>query len=422
MPKIEDAAHIRALDGLRGLAALIVVISHCALAFFPYLHSGVSADLNADWQIAVFNSPFLALYSGGFSISVFFVLSGYVLSRKYFANGDTSWIPEASAKRYLRLVIPTFCAVMLCYILSKLGAFPADRSGPAGSITTWAYKSPMHLRDALKEGLYGSILLGHSRFAYVLWTLQIEFFGSIALFSFFALFGQSRLCSLYAASVISILLFAEVPNGIHYACFFVGAYLHRWQSNAIRPFAPVIFAIGLWLGGYHWQGASYVGVADLANRLQAAGVSLNWPLFIPALGATFLTWASTFPGPITRMLSARPVWWLGQISFSLYLTHSFVLTSVGVAVFRFAPVSDYQSLAWLATSSVLFVSLLVATPFAYFDRLAVRTSSRFSRWQFASGVRISRRQSTSARHVLAEGVGFEPTVDLRPRRFSRPVP
>ena len=24
--------------------------------------------------------------------------------------------------------------------------------------------------------------------------------------------------------------------------------------------------------------------------------------------------------------------------------------------------------------------------------------------------------------VVAEGVGFEPTVDLRPRRFSRPVP
>ena len=24
--------------------------------------------------------------------------------------------------------------------------------------------------------------------------------------------------------------------------------------------------------------------------------------------------------------------------------------------------------------------------------------------------------------LLAEGVGFEPTVDLRPRRFSRPVP
>ena len=24
--------------------------------------------------------------------------------------------------------------------------------------------------------------------------------------------------------------------------------------------------------------------------------------------------------------------------------------------------------------------------------------------------------------VMAEGVGFEPTVDLRPRRFSRPVP
>ena len=44
-------------------------------------------------------------------------------------------------------------------------------------------------------------------------------------------------------------------------------------------------------------------------------------------------------------------------------------------------------------------------------------------WQLAE---FSRRERLERRHgfggVLAEGVGFEPTVGLHPRRFSRPLP
>lgn len=371
---------IGALDGLRGTAALIVVVSHCMLAFFPYLHSGTATDLNADWQRIVFNSPFLALYSGGFSVSVFFVLSGYVLSRKHFQTGDTSWIPQAAAKRYLRLGIPVFAAVMLCFIWSTIGAFPDDRSGPAGSLIAQAYTEPMTILRALSDGIYGTLLLGHARFDYVLWTVQIEFFGSIALFGFLALFGRSRLCALYAAVLTGFLLFPSVNNGVHYACFFAGAFIHKWRVPSMRPFAPLIFALGFWLGGYHWQSSSYSWVAYLANQVQAVGIKLNWPIFIPAVGAVLLTWSLTFDGPMQRLFSRRPLRWLGLISFSLYLTHSFVLTTIGPVMFRITPAADYQLIAWLATGAVVVASLSVSVPFTYIDKFAIDVSNRFGTW------------------------------------------
>ena len=74
-----------ALDGLRGLAALSVVAYHSFLRSPDF--SGASATFQTDGAIAWWAtlSPLRLLWDGKAAVWLFFVLSGYVLSRRYWS-------------------------------------------------------------------------------------------------------------------------------------------------------------------------------------------------------------------------------------------------------------------------------------------------------------------------------------------------
>jgi len=80
------------LDGLRGVAALFVVFNHYVAQYFPYITygwmSGDGSDSVRGYNNRLVQLPIIrAIYSGTFMVTIFFVISGYVLSHK--ALGET---------------------------------------------------------------------------------------------------------------------------------------------------------------------------------------------------------------------------------------------------------------------------------------------------------------------------------------------
>jgi hypothetical protein len=75
------------LNGLRGVAALFVVFNHYVSQYFPYITHGWRSDKGGDAARRE-NDRFIqlpvirAVYSGRFMVTIFFVISGYVLSHK----------------------------------------------------------------------------------------------------------------------------------------------------------------------------------------------------------------------------------------------------------------------------------------------------------------------------------------------------
>lgn len=108
------------LDGVRGVASLIVVIHHWSLAFTSSAARGWKSreDIPDNW---LFQLPLLrVVHSGRFMVGIFFGLSGYVLSYKGLKLGREGEVVKlldslssSVFRRWIRLSLPV---IISCFI------------------------------------------------------------------------------------------------------------------------------------------------------------------------------------------------------------------------------------------------------------------------------------------------------------------
>lgn len=177
------------LEGLRGLAALGVLLAHILLALFPYLahYSPRAGDIpQAHWWETYLSLPiFTVFFNGNFAVSIFFVLSGYVLTKKFFETDDIRVLRKGAIKRYPRLVIPAAFSVIFAWSLMSLGWIRTDlvpKLQGAGWPTS-QYRTVYTFQEALWNGFVGAPILNDIALNVPLWTIQIELFGSLFLFA-----------------------------------------------------------------------------------------------------------------------------------------------------------------------------------------------------------------------------------------------
>jgi hypothetical protein len=84
------------LDGLRGVASLVVVAWHFVYAFLP---QRIGIVPSFDPGSGLVGSPVFALLNGPGAVMLFFVLSGYVLPIGYFRSGRVEVVLRAVACR-----------------------------------------------------------------------------------------------------------------------------------------------------------------------------------------------------------------------------------------------------------------------------------------------------------------------------------
>lgn len=322
------------LDGIRGVAAIIVIFSHVLLWFNPYLHNGPTAG-NIPGEISqwLFNSPLTFFYKGNAAVWLFFVLSGFVLTHSLIKRKDNiEAIRIASSKRYFRLGIPVLASVLICYTLMSSGAFKAKALGATDPFNL-AYTFEPSAWEALKQGLWGAMLFGDSSYNYVLWTISIELYGSLLIFGTIALFGK-RTASLRAAAIILIacLLPSFEKSYSSMALFAAGMLIATFRIKETKSIAwtaagALLLLAGLYLFGYHPYSKSYESLVEFAHFFETqTGAKLNWPVFYPQLGSILFLLCILLNANLFRPLNALFFQWLGKISFSVYLLHSFVIS------------------------------------------------------------------------------------------------
>jgi peptidoglycan/LPS O-acetylase OafA/YrhL len=371
------------VEGMRGCAALMVVAHHCGQMFLPALFWPTWHQWGVG-EIEIATSPANILINGQFAVCLFFVLSGYVLSRRFMEDGDLGRLWSASIKRYPRLMLPVLASLLLAWTALMTGSYHVSEVAPVTG--TWLSDpgtDPRSLLSVVDQSAFGVFFRGDYRLNGVLWTIQTEFCGSFLVFALAAVFGRSRWRLLgYCAAMLACW-------GSYYMAFPIGLAIAAVAARGgDRPRLAVVLAvIGLWLGSYPpysaWKGI-WIWPAMVFGP-DARHIS-------HILGAACLLQA-VIMSPAKHWFDHRVFRFLGRISFSLYLIHWTILASLTCwLVLRLEPLFGYLPAIGIAFAVTMPVTLAASYVFCrLIDEPSTRLADRFAR-------RVVGLASTLVRH------------------------
>lgn len=194
-------------DGLRGIACLIVFNFHF---LYPYTWTithgyGAASDdksLNYAHQL-----PFLCLLVRGRAmVTLFFVISGYVLSYAFLSAPTAqteaqlgkgfSRLTSLTLRRWMRLYLPATLSMLLVMLGAFFGAFDAGHEFQETSawLTGWSEQHPPRFSSFTRQlkdfaGMWWvwstpfQWRLFYSEYDPHTWTIPVEFKGSMVLFA-----------------------------------------------------------------------------------------------------------------------------------------------------------------------------------------------------------------------------------------------
>ena len=307
---------ISSLDGLRGLAAGIVLIHHASLIAEPWLDP-------AGWALLT-QSPLKLLLAGSEAVMVFFVLSGLVVTLPALRPGF-SWARYFPA-RLVRLYVPVIAALAAATLLVRL--VPRDASTmPEDSWMQDAQATHVSAADVLSQM---TLLRSDYPIDNVLWSLRWELFFSLLLPVYVWLALRVRRFAVPVAALTIVLMFLGRASGnsalAYLPVFLLGTLiavrfseLRDWAARPqVRRALPGVAVVACVLLISSW----------LARPLTAGTVAADLLWALAAAGAALLVILAVVWPPAQSALGTRPMQWLGRVSFSLYLVHAPILATL----------------------------------------------------------------------------------------------
>jgi peptidoglycan/LPS O-acetylase OafA/YrhL len=366
-----------AVEGIRGVACLMVVLSHYSLAFFPYLHSfdDKAPDGNFQIQSYIHESPLGFFYSGTSAVFIFFVLSGFILT-EITKQASNRKLIETCLKRYPRLMLPALCSCLFAFCLYKM-AQPSSEY-----LTSWVNgfgNMELTLFGALYNGTVDVFFLsGKSDFNPVLWTMKIELLGSFLIY--FLCFNYSRnLVPFLSLGAFFLIVFLtkfrliELELGFGLAAFIIGYAFSRKGVEVSFSVSISLLFVGLYFAGAHNSSWSYTGLYSLLGDYTY--------YYCNFVSGFFIVYAILFNKKINVLFSSRAMENLGRLSFSIYLVHLPLLGIIGVASFNifYSYIGSYILSAIVASVTSIFITYIVSEVFyEYVDKKGLRFSAALS--------------------------------------------
>lgn len=290
------------LDSVRGILSLIVVIYH----YIGWRHPDSTA-----FHVASF------IFNGSDAVSFFFVLSGFVLSYKYFNLSQELNMREYIIKRVFR-IFPGYIVMVL------LHQFYLHRKDfGLGSIYEIVFKNQLPLWNEmyLVKAQHSLYIPG--------WTLGVEMVGSLLL-PFFIIVAQRNIRYIYY--LIPILLYIGSPSftlfGVHFCLGMLLAYYYpvilnyTFSKSKLYAYRWILALATFFLFSIRHQ----VRIFPLPPFIQRVMEYFQLDLFHLTGLASFviMLWIINSP-KVQSFLRSEALLFLGKISFGLYLVHFLIL-------------------------------------------------------------------------------------------------
>ncbi len=311
----DPAPRIEAVDGLRGFAALIVLVFH--------IYGNSRAPDLRIWHGVNLLRP---LHDGWAGVNLFLVLSGFCLYWPFVTKPDRRLQVRAYAVRRSWRILPTYyCSLAFIGLLALV--WPGLHEGTNSAFPKGALDATLHL--FLLHSLTPETIRSWNE---VTWSLGLEW-------------------TWYMAFPFALLLYRRVGANVGFLClaaitvvYRTAVYVHFYpdplstpQNDAWRNFVlgrVFEFGAGMWVA---WQ-VRNTTVPPLLLRwipalvillLAVAHGATPVPTFLPVrdmlygTASALLLWAATCStdNVVRQVFSARWLCWIGLFSYTLYLFH-----------------------------------------------------------------------------------------------------
>lgn len=316
-------------------------------------------------------------------VAIFFVLSGFLLFNAW-VRAVASGTPAPSTRRYarnrVRRIMPAYVVtVLVAFALYEFRAIEPNPGhtwpGLLRNLTLTQIYSPNYVTAYMHQGLTQ------------MWSLAVEvaFYAALPLLAYLLLVLLCRrrwrpgvlLVALTALGALSPLWLIVIhttdwlPSGAglwlpHYLVWFVGGMiLTVLVHNGSRCYA--VLALPLAVAAYLVVSTPIAGRTDApALDLGEDIVKVMFYAVIATLVVAPLALGDT--GWYARLLSSRPMVWLGEISYEIFLLHVVVMEIAMVSVLRWQ--------VYTGSVVVLFaVTLILTIPVAWLLHRVTRPRS-----------------------------------------------
>jgi peptidoglycan/LPS O-acetylase OafA/YrhL len=370
------------LDGLRAIAALLVLVHHCA-------SEGIRRALAARGLGLLGELEFHTTASG---VELFFVLSGVVLLRPYVRGERPLAVGTYFARRAERILPPYLGAWVLSgAVTALLTVMPSWYTADRATFTFGGWIAQafiLRFTDVLYNEAWWSLAV--EVLFYVCVPLVVAVWAARS-------FRLGQALAAYAAAIVlstlapSLLAAEHAPWAMFYslavyaACFCGGTLIARFDLP--RRAAPALCAAGVaWILAAHLApalnhhvgfGLLYAGIVQRLTAPGARGGFLTSPLFV----------------------------WMGERSYSLFLVH--------VSVFQL--VNGVAAKVWLAKTGGYFLfTRAVGLPAAFLAAMLLFTlvERRFARGLVTAnafwpplGLRAKALPAPAARRPVSSAAG-----------------
>jgi len=352
---------ILSMEGLRGLAVLLVFFVHYESLFGNWLARGGASAAVGQFLETV----------GHTGVDLFFVLSGYLIYGACIKKRESY---GKFMERRVRRIYPTFLVLLSVYVVLSI-LVPSESKLPPGRDAAIAY--------VIENALLVPGIFNVTPLVTVAWSLSYEFFYYLVIPLLVGVLGMRlwpagrrvgffvALAAAFATHCfiggehVQLLLFA---SGI---LVYEGSRSKAVARIAAHPRAQVV-AFALLLS---FLPVSYAivkaPVAWLPARLGARYTLLACWLFVALFVVTLCAFAEG--GRLRSLFSVTPLRWLGNMSYSYYLVHGLTLKGLAVVTSHVFARWHPGALAHWAFLPCAFAATLVAS-----TGLFVAIEKRFS--------------------------------------------
>lgn len=321
-------------DGLKGVSAIIVLLSHFFLCFlhFDYLSS----------------TPFLRLFfDGGMSVFIFIILSAFGICASLDKQNVEEAIVKVGLKRYFRLSLPIVWPSLLGFLLCAIGANYNVIVGREMNDEWIRTLLPEELSvNQLTSGIAVGVLRG-SAFINPLWMMKYIFLGTFI--------------------VIPLFCVAKRMNSALFKALFLFAMGILFYSESIFLASTIVGVLLYFYHNYGEKNRLFLFCVSLIGLISIEIISANETYLIMLLKGISVIMIVRYGFSLQACLS-RPIFlWLSRISYQLYLVHTIIIASFSSYLYLSIE-HNYVNYLFLFLVSVLFI-VLFAVLFTRLDLL-----------------------------------------------------